>query len=199
MIAFGTQTTLTRFKDRYLNYKGAVGGDGNVINKDDNGLAICSFEAAFCADLCATYIFKMGNGLVISLGKLTQTDLAKWLKEFQHKVDNLIEGNFFNFTAEIWAQDEEVEEEETAINDQIEKKLLEKVKVIQDHTFPFLDMQMEWKDKMLTFSVYAKPNHTIKYVGNMSCHQPTVFKAIPAGITMETVNKPITELYPVQD
>eukprot|EP00957_Ditylum_brightwellii_P174311 13270939-Ditylum_brightwellii.AAC.1 len=65
---------------------------------------------------------------------------------------------------------------------------------------------MEWKDKMLTFSTYAKPNHTIKYVGNMSCHQPVVFKVIPAGvftrldrltsIIMETVNKPITELYP---
>eukprot|EP00957_Ditylum_brightwellii_P209950 15364412-Ditylum_brightwellii.AAC.1 len=59
MIAVGMQTTLTRFKDRYFNYKGAAGGDGNEINKDNNGLAIGSFKTAFCADLCATYIFKM--------------------------------------------------------------------------------------------------------------------------------------------
>eukprot|EP00957_Ditylum_brightwellii_P073552 5589118-Ditylum_brightwellii.AAC.1 len=59
MFAFGMQTTLTRFKDRYFNYKGAGGGDRNEINKDNNSLAIGSFKAAFCADLCATYIFKM--------------------------------------------------------------------------------------------------------------------------------------------
>eukprot|EP00957_Ditylum_brightwellii_P071683 5449636-Ditylum_brightwellii.AAC.1 len=93
------------------------------------------------------------------------------------------------------------------LNDQVKQKWLEKVKIIRGHTSLFLDMQMEWEDKMLTFSVYAKPNHTIKYVGNMSCHRPAVFKAIPAGvftrlgrltsITMETVNQPITTLYPV--
>eukprot|EP00957_Ditylum_brightwellii_P020144 1519194-Ditylum_brightwellii.AAC.1 len=59
MIAFGMQTTLTRFKDRYFNYRGAGGGNRNEIDEDNNGLAIGSFEAAFCADLCATYIFKM--------------------------------------------------------------------------------------------------------------------------------------------
>eukprot|EP00957_Ditylum_brightwellii_P011318 855835-Ditylum_brightwellii.AAC.1 len=66
------------------------------------------------------------DGLVILLGKLTQTDLAKWLKEFQCKVDNLVEGNFFKFTMEIRAPDEEVEEEEMAINDQVKQKWLEK-------------------------------------------------------------------------
>eukprot|EP00957_Ditylum_brightwellii_P017602 1326323-Ditylum_brightwellii.AAC.1 len=124
----------------------------------------------------------MDDGLVIFLGKLTQTDLAKWLKEFQCKVDNLVEGNFFNFTTEIWAPDKKVGEEETALNDQVKQKWLEKVKIVWDHAFPFLDMQMEWKDEMLTFSVYAKPNHTIKYVGNMSCHQPAVFKTTPKSV-----------------
>eukprot|EP00957_Ditylum_brightwellii_P208764 15358836-Ditylum_brightwellii.AAC.1 len=65
---------------------------------------------------------------------------------------------------------------------------------------------MEWKDNILTFSIYAKPNHVIKYVGSTSCHHPAVFKAIPSGfftrlgrltsITMENINQPITELYP---
>eukprot|EP00957_Ditylum_brightwellii_P097446 7421825-Ditylum_brightwellii.AAC.1 len=139
------QTTLTRFKDRYFNYKGAAGGDGNEIDKDDNGLAIGSFKSAFCADLCATYIFEMlercfrhtkfkciyrDDGLVIFLGKLTQINLAKWLKEFQHKVDSLVEGDIFNFTVEIWAPDEEVGEEKMMLDDQVKQKWLENVKII---------------------------------------------------------------------
>eukprot|EP00957_Ditylum_brightwellii_P144121 10980942-Ditylum_brightwellii.AAC.2 len=65
---------------------------------------------------------------------------------------------------------------------------------------------MEWKDDTLTFSIYAKLNHTIKYVGSTSCHCPAVFKAIPAGvftrldrltsITVKNINQPFTELYP---
>eukprot|EP00957_Ditylum_brightwellii_P212268 15367148-Ditylum_brightwellii.AAC.1 len=65
---------------------------------------------------------------------------------------------------------------------------------------------MEWKENILTFFFYAKPNHTIKYVGSTSYHHPAVFKAVLAGvfkrlgrltsITMENINQPITELYP---
>eukprot|EP00957_Ditylum_brightwellii_P007212 548017-Ditylum_brightwellii.AAC.1 len=50
--------------------------------------------------------------LVIFLGKLTQLGLAKWLKDFQNKVDVLVGGDFFNFTAEIWTPGKEEEEEE---------------------------------------------------------------------------------------
>eukprot|EP00957_Ditylum_brightwellii_P190578 14507452-Ditylum_brightwellii.AAC.1 len=41
------------------------------------------------------------DGLVNFLGKLTQSDLALWLKSFQKKVDTLIGGNFYQFTAKI--------------------------------------------------------------------------------------------------
>eukprot|EP00957_Ditylum_brightwellii_P117117 8932698-Ditylum_brightwellii.AAC.1 len=64
---------------------------------------------------------------------------------------------------------------------------------------------MEWKDEIITFSDYAKPNHTIKCVRSTSCRHPVVFKAIPAGvfaqlgrptyITMDNINCPINELY----
>eukprot|EP00957_Ditylum_brightwellii_P051945 3940216-Ditylum_brightwellii.AAC.1 len=92
MIVFGMQTTLTRFRDRYFNYRGVAGEKENEIDEDNNGLTIGSFKSAFCADLCATYIFEMrercfhytkfkgiyrDDGLVIFLGKLTQLDLAK--------------------------------------------------------------------------------------------------------------------------
>eukprot|EP00957_Ditylum_brightwellii_P072915 5541056-Ditylum_brightwellii.AAC.2 len=60
--------------------------------------------------------------------------------------------------------------------------MVREVKIIRDHASPFLTMQMEWKDTMLTFSMHAKPNHTIRYVGNMSCNCPAVFNAIPTGV-----------------
>eukprot|EP00957_Ditylum_brightwellii_P211838 15366657-Ditylum_brightwellii.AAC.2 len=62
-------------------------------------------------------------------------------------------------------------------------------------------MEIKWKDTMLTFSICAKPNYTIKYIGSTSCNYPVVFKAIPAGvftqldrltyITMENINQPM--------
>eukprot|EP00957_Ditylum_brightwellii_P039972 3026012-Ditylum_brightwellii.AAC.1 len=139
------------------------------------------------------------DGLVIFLGKLTQNESAIWLKHFQKKVDTLIGGTFFQFTAEIWTPDNDVEE----INNGLVKQTwLDQVKIINDHLFPFLNIQMDWKDNTLTFSIYAKLNHTIKYVGNTSCHCPSVFKAIIAGaftqldrltsISMENINQPIT-------
>eukprot|EP00957_Ditylum_brightwellii_P055822 4229273-Ditylum_brightwellii.AAC.1 len=142
--------------------------------------------------MCTTYIFEMrkrcfwhakykgiyrNDGLVLFLGKLTQNELALWLKIFQKKVDTLVGETFFQLTAEIWTPDKEIEEINNGL---VVQQWLDKVKVIDDHLFPFLNMQMEWKDNILTFSVYAKPNHTIKYVGNTSCHCPSVFKAIPA-------------------
>eukprot|EP00957_Ditylum_brightwellii_P025037 1894633-Ditylum_brightwellii.AAC.1 len=207
------QTTLTRFKDQYFNYKVTKGKDNDKQNFYDNGLAVGLFKFAFCADMCTTYIFEKkercfwhakyngiycNDGLMIFLGKLTQNELPLWLKSFQKKVDTLVGGTFFHFTAEIWTPDKEIEE----INDGLVKQQwLDKAKVINDHVFPFLDMQMEWKDDILTFSIYAKPNHTIT-----SCHCPAVFKAIPVGvftrlgrltsIIMENIKPPITKLYP---
>eukprot|EP00957_Ditylum_brightwellii_P209348 15361291-Ditylum_brightwellii.AAC.1 len=122
--------------DRYFSYREAAGEKENEIDEDNTGLTIGSFESAFCTNLCATYIFETrercfchtkfkdiyrNDGLVIFLGKLTQLDLAKWLKEFQCKVDFLVGGDFFNFTAKIWTPDKEVEEEKE-LSDQIEWK-----------------------------------------------------------------------------
>eukprot|EP00957_Ditylum_brightwellii_P076668 5827841-Ditylum_brightwellii.AAC.1 len=178
MIAFGMQTSLMRFKDQYFNYKGAKGKDNNM---------------------CATYIFEMRERCFRRTkykGIYHDDSLVK-------KIDTLVGGTFFQFTAEIWTPDKDIEE---INNDLVKQQWLDKVKVINDHTFPFLGMQMEWKGAILTFSVYAKPNHTIKYAGNNSCYHPSVFKAILTGvftrlgrltsITMENINQPITELYP---
>eukprot|EP00957_Ditylum_brightwellii_P027270 2062114-Ditylum_brightwellii.AAC.1 len=81
----------------------------------------------------------------------------------------------------------------------------EKVKVIKENAFPYLDMQLSWRHDNLHFSVYSKENQTIKYVNNKSCHRILVFKVVPAGVftrivqltllTDENENTPITNLY----
>eukprot|EP00957_Ditylum_brightwellii_P037032 2803770-Ditylum_brightwellii.AAC.1 len=37
----------------------------------------------------------------------------------------------------------------------------EKVKVIEENVFPYLDMQLSWRHDNLHFSVYSKENQTI--------------------------------------
>eukprot|EP00957_Ditylum_brightwellii_P211192 15365871-Ditylum_brightwellii.AAC.2 len=67
MIAFGMQTMLIWFQDQYYNYKGVVGGDETKSNEDDNGLAIGAYELAFCADISATYTYKMFDQILTKL------------------------------------------------------------------------------------------------------------------------------------
>eukprot|EP00957_Ditylum_brightwellii_P019434 1466154-Ditylum_brightwellii.AAC.1 len=55
MIAFGMKATLIIYCDEYFNYKGVVGENVNDDDEDENGLAIGAYEAAFCADVGATY------------------------------------------------------------------------------------------------------------------------------------------------
>eukprot|EP00957_Ditylum_brightwellii_P139447 10627750-Ditylum_brightwellii.AAC.1 len=95
---FGMQTTLVCFQDQYYNYKGVVGGDEMEANEDDNGLAIGTYESAFCADISATYTYKMcdkifaklryaglylDDGLAIFEGKKTRCQTITWLRDFQ--------------------------------------------------------------------------------------------------------------------
>eukprot|EP00957_Ditylum_brightwellii_P059906 4548254-Ditylum_brightwellii.AAC.1 len=59
MIALGMKMTLVCFQDEYYSYKGVVEEGSEMDNKDKNGLEIGAFESAFCADVAATYIYKM--------------------------------------------------------------------------------------------------------------------------------------------
>ena len=58
----------------------------------------------------------------------------------------------------------------------------ERMKVIEENAFPYLDMKLSWQHDNLHFSVYNKENQTIKYVNKESCHRTLVFKAVPAGV-----------------
>eukprot|EP00957_Ditylum_brightwellii_P089655 6827645-Ditylum_brightwellii.AAC.1 len=98
MIAFGMKTTLVRFQDEYYNYKGVVGSEEEQGNEDNNGLAIGAFEAAFCADTSATYVYEMcesvieklryagtyrDDGLAIFYERKTVQQAIAWLRNFQ--------------------------------------------------------------------------------------------------------------------
>eukprot|EP00957_Ditylum_brightwellii_P096705 7365191-Ditylum_brightwellii.AAC.1 len=168
MVAFGMKTTLVQFQDKYYNYKGVVENDTEETNDDDNGLAIGAYEAAFCADTGATF--------------KTTEEVIRWVCNFQLQVNKVVGGTFFQFTAEVWnpqktqqlpTVDEEIPTEEWNF-------WAEKFTIIDDNSFPYLDMQLSWKQDNLCFLVYIKENQTIKYVRKESCHCQSVFKAVPA-------------------
>eukprot|EP00957_Ditylum_brightwellii_P161610 12304379-Ditylum_brightwellii.AAC.1 len=94
------------------------------------------------------------------------------VRDFQLQVNKVVKGTFFQLTAEVWNSqrtqqlptvDEEIPTEEW-------KFWAEKVTVIDDNAFPYLDMQLSWKQDNLYFLVYSKENQMIKYVNKESCH-----------------------------
>eukprot|EP00957_Ditylum_brightwellii_P060008 4555829-Ditylum_brightwellii.AAC.1 len=86
-------------------------------NEDENGLAIRGYESAFCADVGATYVYKINenilnklqfagtyqdNGLTIFRERLPHRQAIHWLRHFKTQVNKLIGDDYFQFTAEIW-------------------------------------------------------------------------------------------------
>eukprot|EP00957_Ditylum_brightwellii_P189236 14403764-Ditylum_brightwellii.AAC.1 len=118
MIAFGMKSTLIRYKDEYFNYKGVVGENKNDTNKDENGLLIGLYEAAFCADVGTTYVYEMNKKILDKLRfsgayrddrltifneHLSLRQVIHWFRQFQLRVNKLVGGDFFQFTAEVWS------------------------------------------------------------------------------------------------
>eukprot|EP00957_Ditylum_brightwellii_P142763 10878525-Ditylum_brightwellii.AAC.1 len=112
-----------------------------------------------------------------------------WLRDFQLLVDEVVGGTYFQFTAEVWKPLEASNKPTSA--DELEsdgmppeewERWREKVKVIEENAFPYLDMQLSWRHNNLHFSVYIKENQPIKYVNKESCHRASVFKTVPAGL-----------------
>eukprot|EP00957_Ditylum_brightwellii_P007129 541133-Ditylum_brightwellii.AAC.1 len=54
----------------------------------------------------------------------------------------------------------------------------EKVMIIKENAFPYLDMQLSWKEEDLYSLVYNKKNQMIKHVNKKSCHCHLVLKAV---------------------
>mmetsp|Transcript_31988 Transcript_31988/g.46617 ORF Transcript_31988/g.46617 Transcript_31988/m.46617 type:complete len:134 (+) Transcript_31988:384-785(+) len=117
MIAFGMKLTLIRYKEEYFNNKGVIDDNANDDDEDENGLAIGSYKAAFCADVGATYVYKMNkkildklqsagtyqdDGLTIFNEQLSLRQAIHWLRRFRLHVNKLVGSDFFQFTAEVW-------------------------------------------------------------------------------------------------
>eukprot|EP00957_Ditylum_brightwellii_P162801 12397274-Ditylum_brightwellii.AAC.1 len=191
LIKFGMRNTLMQYHGKYYAYKGAakgklMGGDEDVM------MAIGAYEAAFCADVVASYVFEMtevmfmrtqyrgiyrDDGLVIFEGKWSRDKIANWLHRYQTLINRIVGGGFLQFTTEVWEptafQDKFDRLQKVKTRSAPEAKWLKPVKVISENKFPFLDMKMSWtNDSQLRFNVFNKKKQAIKYVENGSTHRP---------------------------
>eukprot|EP00957_Ditylum_brightwellii_P144140 10981983-Ditylum_brightwellii.AAC.1 len=105
MIAFRIKTTLIRYRDEYFIYKGVVGENGSNGDEDEKKIAIGGYESAFCADVGATYVYKMNesilnklryagtyqdDGLTIFREHLSHRQAIHWLRHFHLQVNKLV-------------------------------------------------------------------------------------------------------------
>ena len=82
----------------------------------------------------------------------------------------------------------------------------ENVKIKREDSFPYLDMELYWREDQLKFRVHLKPNQQLKYLNKGSTHTNATFKSIPSGVikrlskltsaTPENENLPMNEIYP---
>eukprot|EP00957_Ditylum_brightwellii_P138282 10540039-Ditylum_brightwellii.AAC.1 len=103
MIAYGMKTTLVCFQDKYYNHKGIVEEGSKTNIEDNNCLVIGAFESAFCTDVGATYIYRMNKNITNKLlyaGNYQDDGLT--IFKGQRTVDEVAEGEFFQFTVEVW-------------------------------------------------------------------------------------------------
>ena len=126
--------------------------------------------------------------------------IVEWRKEFQASVNELAEGDYLQFTCEMWLP--------SGIRASPTKEHHKKVKVISEPYFPFLDMKMIWSEHGdLQFQVHMKENQRLKCLNKGSDHTDHCFNAIPsevqgslAKLTAMTdddnADKQLNELYP---
>eukprot|EP00957_Ditylum_brightwellii_P034089 2583069-Ditylum_brightwellii.AAC.1 len=89
------------------------------------------------------------DGLTIIEGWKTRQEAIKWVRNFQLQVDEVVRGTFFQFTVEVWNPleteklpiiDEDISADEWSF-------WAKKVTVTKDNTFPYLNMQLSWKNE----------------------------------------------------
>ena len=203
LVRFGMANTLITFHGKYWEYGGA--------DVDRKGLTIGGFESAGFADLVAAYILEntrdlfdnaifdgiyRDDGFKVDIGKQTTEETCEWLSRFQSRVNELTGSECLQFTVDIWNPD--ARPDEVPSND--------KVTICRDKAFPYLDLEMYWREEELKFRVHMKPNQVLKYLNKGSAHTNACFRAIPHGVlrrltvltslTPETENLTIDQLYP---
>eukprot|EP00957_Ditylum_brightwellii_P047893 3637461-Ditylum_brightwellii.AAC.1 len=162
MIKLGMCSTLIQYHGKYYVYKGVV--KGKTMEDEGIVLAIGAYESAFCADIIASYVFEMtemsflqgrhrgiycNNGLVIFIGKQTRMQIVLWLSQYQTLVNKIAEGDYLQFTTEVWSPMEPNNNTTSNNNNKrqahsLMEKWLKRVKLCKKNAFPFLDMKMVW-------------------------------------------------------
>ena len=206
LIQFGMKSTFLNFQERYYEY------DGNQ-DPENRGLTIGGYESAWLADLVGAYvllecqeqfnstIYKgmyRDDGLAVFPTRLTQEEIVSWRNEFQTRVNEIAEGDYLQYTCEIWAD---------PVTQPMRESKDKRVTICHASTFPYLDMEFSWnKDKELIFNVHLKPNQRLQYLNDGSAHTSHCFKAIPKSVcqrlaklttcTNMNANTPLKHLYP---
>jgi hypothetical protein len=194
MVKFIMANTLIQFNGAYYEY-------GSNVDVNNNGLMTGEFESAFFADLVAAWILEnteehmtdvmfdgvyRDDGILVFNKKVTNEEIVSWRNNFQASVNRLTQSEHLQCTVDIWDPDAHV--------------------ICTNDVFPYLDMELYWRDDDLKFKVYLKPNQKLKYLNKGSRHTSACFKSIPSGVirrlsiltslTQENENVPINELYP---
>eukprot|EP00957_Ditylum_brightwellii_P106324 8111824-Ditylum_brightwellii.AAC.1 len=62
------------------------------------------------------------DGLVIFTGKWTRMQIARWLSQYQTLVNRIVEGDYLQFTTEVWSPTEPITNESNNKNNKNNKR-----------------------------------------------------------------------------
>jgi hypothetical protein len=205
MQQFSMKNTIVMFREKYYEY-------GTIDDAMERALTIGGYDSAWLADLVASYILELAenkfeatrffgmyrdDGNLVFSGVRSAEELSDWLADFQSRVNEIVGGDYIQFTMDIWKPNEE---SRTIVP--------KKVKMIGGKTFPYLDMEMSYDDdQSLCFGVFTKPGFQSKYL-NIGSHHPIACKKAlvrgasirQASLTTRTAsneNESLSEMYPV--
>jgi len=183
MIKFGMSNTMITFAGKYYEYGGS--------DAESKGLTIGGYESAFLADLVAAFILEnleemfqgdggdtyskiyRDDGIKVDMANKTTDEICDWYEEFQSRVNTLIGSDSLKFTMEIWKPNSPPEEV---------PRYSDKITICRNDAFPYLDLEMYWRNDELQFRVHLKPNQVLKYLNKDSAHTKATFQAIPHGV-----------------
>eukprot|EP00957_Ditylum_brightwellii_P084787 6447175-Ditylum_brightwellii.AAC.1 len=89
LIKFRMRNMLVQYHSKYYAYKGTA--KGQIMGDEDVALAISAYEAAFCANVVASYVFKMMEVMFM------QTQYRGIYRD-----NGIVGGGFFQFTTKVW-------------------------------------------------------------------------------------------------
>jgi hypothetical protein len=146
MVKFGMTSTLLTFVDKYYEY------DRNQ-DPEDKGLTIGGCKSAWLADLTGACILEntqllfkhtryhgicRDDGFGVLIGKWTCQEVVSWRKRFQKQVNILVEGDYLQFTCEVWL------DSTVRASSELSQEVMKKNKVAIQNSKTFLCLDMEF-------------------------------------------------------